>query len=106
MTKILPPINISRTKELSHDVYRYAYNSDSRITQKLADFYKEGVKCPSVAKVIAEKATLDGIKHYGDMTQEDIRSLRGNPFKLILGYLLKTMLAFANIESEKNKPEM
>ena len=106
MTKILPTINISRTKDLAHDVYRYAYNSDSRITQKLADFYQEGIKCPSVAKMIAKKAVIDGTKYYGDMLQEDIGSLRGKPWDLIKNYIGKTILALVNIDSGKNQQEV
>ena len=56
MIQKLPPINISRTKELAHDVYRYAYNNDSRIVTKLLEFYKEGINNPSVAKIIAKKS--------------------------------------------------
>ena len=105
MIQKLPPINISRTKELAHDVYRYAYNNDSRIVTKLLEFYKEGIKAPSVAKAISQKAIIDGNKYYGDMMQEDINSLNGNPYQLIKNYVLKSFTALLNIETtKKNSP--
>ena len=104
MIQKLPPINISRTKELAHDVYRYAYNNDSRIVTKLLEFYKEGINNPSVAKIIAKKATTEGCKHYGEVMQEDISCLRGNPWELIKNFALRSVLAIVNIEKTKNTP--
>lgn len=80
-------MNIPQVLQLSKDAYRYAYNNDSRMNEKLVEFYKEGIKNPSLAKIIANHATLKGTEYYGDKVQEDIGSLRGNPWTLIKDYL-------------------
>ena len=96
-------MDVSKTKKIADDVYRYAYNNDSRLSKKLVEFYKEGVKNPSVAKMVACQATINGCKRYGDMVQEDLGSLRGKPWELLKSYIAKSILALVNIEKCKNQ---
>lgn len=79
-------INIPQIKETAYDVYRYACNRDCRMIDKLINFYKEGVKNPTVAKLIAEKTRKDGIKRYSEYLVDDIFFLRGKPIELIKEY--------------------
>lgn len=101
-----PKMNIPQVVQLSSDVYRYAYNDDSRLNEKLVEYYKEGVKCPSVAKLIAAKATLDGNKRQGDLLQEDIRCLRGKPLQLLKNYLGRSIMALCRITGAQGSDEV
>ena len=101
-----PIMNTPQIIQLSSDIYRYAYNNDSRLNEKLVEYYKEGIKCPSVAKLIAAKATLDGNKRQGDLMQEDIRCLRGKPIQLIKNYIGKSLMALCRITEGQGSDEV
>lgn len=90
-------MNIPQVKETAYDVFRYACNNDERMTGKLADFYREGIKNPAVAKLIAQQAIQDGTLRYGEYLQDDIKSLRGKPLELMKEYAGKMILAMTNI---------
>lgn len=92
-------MDVQKVLQVANDTYRYAYNNDSRMNQKLVEFYQEGIKNPSLAKIIANHATLKGAKYYGDKVQEDIGSLRGNPWTLIKDYLKNVFKAAYRLKS-------
>ena len=95
-------INIPQLKEYAYDVYRYAYNDDERMTDKLVKFYKEGVKNPIVARLIQQESFNEGNRRYAEYTQEDMRSLRGNPIELVKEYWNKSMAALDRIREAKS----
>lgn len=97
-------MDIQSVLQLAKDSYRYARHNDKRLEGKIIDFYREGQKNPSVAKVIMKHATLDGCMQAGELMLEDIGSLRGKPHKLIMEHLGKSILALANIENIKKAP--
>ncbi len=95
-------INVPQLKECAYDVYRYAYNDDERMTDKLVEFYKEGTKNPTVARLIQQNSYQEGNRRYAEYTQEDMRSLRGNPIELVKEYWNKSMAAIDRIKEAKN----
>jgi len=54
------------------DAYRYARQNDSRMTDKLIEYYKEGQSNPSVAKIIDNDGFHSYINSYSNMIIEDI----------------------------------
>ena len=98
-------MNIPQIKENAYDFVRYAYNGDERLTEKLAEFYQEGIKNPTVAKLVSKQAIHDGTQRYNEYLQEDIMLLRGKPIDLIKEYVGRMFLAMCNItEAEQKSP--
>lgn len=95
-------MDIPKVLQVARDAYRYAYNKDSRMSENLMLFYQEGIKNPSVSNLIAHHVTNEGIKHYGEMMQEDIGSLRGNPWQLIKNYLGRIIMASARLNAAQS----
>ena len=97
-------INVPQLKESAYDVFRYAFNNDERMTEKLVDFYKEGVKNPAVARLIENQSQKDGFQRYRDYLYEDIQSFRGHPMELLKEFYKKAMATVALIRDAKFKP--
>ena len=98
-------MNIPQIKENAYDIVRYAYNGDERLTEKLVEFYQEGIKNPTVAKLVSKQAIHDGTQRYNEYLQEDIALLRGKPIDLIKEFAGRMILAMCNItEAEQKSP--
>lgn len=94
-------MDIQNVLQSAKDSYRYARCNDSRLENEIINFYKEGQKNPSVAKIIMNHATIDGCKQAGEIMVGDIAFLRGEPRKLIKEHIGKSILAICNIEEAK-----
>ena len=84
-------MNIDALKNIAHDFYRYAYNNDDRMNDKIIEFYDKGKESPSVSKIIFRQAGHESIERYTQQVIEDINSLnRGNPFELFKDHARKS----------------
>jgi hypothetical protein len=73
------------------------------MSDKLADFYKEGVKNPTIARLVSKQAISDGTARYGEYLQEDIHFLRGKPIDLLKEYVRRLFVAISNIKEAEQK---
>lgn len=94
-------MNIQKVIQYSSDAYRYARHNDSRMKDKIIEFYQEGKKNPSVAKIIASHSTTEYSKRAGKQMVEDIGSLRENPYKLIINYIGQSLMALCRLDEIK-----
>ena len=94
-------MNIPKVIQSSSDAYRYARYNDSRMKDKIIEFYQEGKKNPSVAKVIASHTMTEYSKKAGEQMVDDIRSLRGKPYKLIINYIGQSLMALCRLDEIK-----
>ena len=95
-------INVPQLKEYAYDVYRYAYNNDNRMTDKLVEFYKEGTKNPTVARLVQQNSYQEGNRRYAEYAKEDMHSLRGHPIELVKEYWKKSIAALERLREAKN----
>ena len=68
-------------RQCCSDAFRYAYNSDDRIKQPLAEFYKLGKESPCVANIIMSDVADKAIRRYGKEAAERLPFEGSAPLK-------------------------
>ena len=97
-------MDIQKVKDTAYDIYRYAYNNDDRLNDKLIEFYKEGKKNPSVAKIVDYQLARDSHNRYAYQAIEDINSLnRGNPIQIFKDFVANSKLMISRVFEAKTQ---
>lgn len=93
-------MNHIQIRQICSDVFRYAYNSDKRIKEPLAEFYKIGKESPCVANIIMSDVEDKAIRRYGKEAGERLLFEGSAPLK---DFLWKTGMAAINrVEADES----
>jgi len=89
----------------TYDACRYARQNDQRITGKLIDYYKEGKKSPSVAKIIENDGYKKCLTKYSEMLADDLSNGR-NTKETIDEFQNSTSNMMKNMDKGKLTPQV